>query len=270
MTRRKITEAHEPARGAPTERQLLLRSRARRPNGGEPGRAGEAEGRTTWESGRARGGRRGSSGEPRCDRAARRREPATRELRAAAPQSVARTLAESGHALPKPLRHEMEGAFARDFSQVRVHSDTSARESATAINARAYTHGNDIVLGEGVPSMASAAGRHLLAHELTHVTQQHEGVIHRQTIASQMPKELDVVSVSVSLTIPGGKQLTDNWNDLSTTDSTRVDVSLLRTSLTMSLYPAPSHRHAMAVERPRILERRLRLRDWKCHQRQSL
>ena len=138
----------------------------------------------------------------------------------AAPQSVARTLARPGSALPPPVREQMESAFARDFRDVRLHADASARESAAAISARAYTHRTDIVLGSGAPNVTSVEGRSLLAHELTHVTQDHPGVIHRQTLASEIPPEVDVGNVSASFTLPAGKQLTDNWNDVSTTDAT--------------------------------------------------
>ncbi len=47
-----------------------------------------------------------------------------------------------------------------------------AASSARAINARAYTLGNDVIFGAGQYSPNSSEGRHLLAHELTHVIQQ--------------------------------------------------------------------------------------------------
>jgi hypothetical protein len=59
-----------------------------------------------------------------------------------------------------------------DFSQVRIHTDVKAAESAQAINARAYTVGRDIVFGAGQYSPHSTQGRRLLAHELAHVVQQ--------------------------------------------------------------------------------------------------
>lgn len=59
-----------------------------------------------------------------------------------------------------------------DFSQVRVHTDAHAAESAQAVSARAYTVGRDIVFGAGQYAPQTTAGRQLLAHELTHVAQQ--------------------------------------------------------------------------------------------------
>ncbi|XFE72880.1 DUF4157 domain-containing protein [Algoriphagus halophilus] len=46
------------------------------------------------------------------------------------------------------VKESMESAFDQDFSDVRVHSDDTAHRSADAINARAYTLQNDIVLGK--------------------------------------------------------------------------------------------------------------------------
>lgn len=60
----------------------------------------------------------------------------------------------------------------RDFSQVRVHTDPLAAESARAVNALAYTVGSDVVFGAGQYAPATSTGRKLLAHELTHVVQQ--------------------------------------------------------------------------------------------------
>jgi len=66
----------------------------------------------------------------------------------------------------------MENHFEFDFSSVRVHTDAPAAESAAALNARAYTSGDEIVFGAGHYSPWTTSGRHLIAHELTHVIQQ--------------------------------------------------------------------------------------------------
>jgi len=90
-----------------------------------------------------------------------------------APPSVHDALRSPGQPLDPPTRKEMEPRFGHDFSKVRVHSDRKAHESARQLNASAYTVGNDIVFDAGRFSPASQAGRSLLAHELTHVVQQH-------------------------------------------------------------------------------------------------
>jgi hypothetical protein len=62
-----------------------------------------------------------------------------------------------------------------DFSQVRVHTDEQAAESARAINALAYTVGHHVVFGAGQYALGSTTGKEVLAHELTHVLQQQQG-----------------------------------------------------------------------------------------------
>lgn len=64
--------------------------------------------------------------------------------------------------LPAATRSQFERAFHWNFSRVRIHP---AEEATRAVNARAFTYGRDIYLGEG--------GRRVdvLAHELSHVVQ---------------------------------------------------------------------------------------------------
>lgn len=89
-----------------------------------------------------------------------------------APPSVHAVLNSPGRPLDPVTRAFMEPRFGYDFSQVRVHDNARAAESARAVNALAYTHGADIVFAAGHYSPVSPQGRHLLAHELTHVVQQ--------------------------------------------------------------------------------------------------
>jgi hypothetical protein len=89
------------------------------------------------------------------------------------PPIVQEVLRSSGRALDPATRIFMESRFGHDFSRVQVHTDTRAVESARAINALAYTVGDDIVFGAGYYSPSSSEGRGLLAHELIHVVQQH-------------------------------------------------------------------------------------------------
>lgn len=77
-----------------------------------------------------------------------------------------------GQPLDAGAREFMEPRFGYDFSQVRVHNDTKAVQSAEAINALAYTTGRDVVFGAGKYSPNTNTGRKLLAHELAHVIQQ--------------------------------------------------------------------------------------------------
>jgi hypothetical protein len=77
----------------------------------------------------------------------------------------------------------MEHRFGHDFGHVRVHADARAADSAQAVNALAYTVGDDIVFGQGRYRPRSRAGQRLLAHELAHTVQQSRGTGARQGIA---------------------------------------------------------------------------------------
>jgi hypothetical protein len=88
------------------------------------------------------------------------------------PPIVHSVLRSAGTPLDAPTRVWFERRFARDFSNVRIHADERAAESARALNAVAYASGPDIVFGAGQYSTQSEHGRRLLAHELTHVVQQ--------------------------------------------------------------------------------------------------
>lgn len=82
-----------------------------------------------------------------------------------------------GQPLDAATRAFMEPRFGHDFSRVRVHRDNQAAKSAQAVNAIAYTVGQDVVFGPGQYAPETASGRLLLAHELVHTLQQQH---HRQ------------------------------------------------------------------------------------------
>ncbi len=71
---------------------------------------------------------------------------------------------------------QMENSFDSDFSGVRIHTGSEATQLSNDLNARAFTHGNDIYFNEGTYNPETSAGKHLLAHELTHTVQQREGL----------------------------------------------------------------------------------------------
>ena len=102
----------------------------------------------------------------------------------AAPPIVQDVLQSPGQPLQPAVRAFMETRFGHDFSQVRVHADAMASESARAVNALAYTVGNDIVFNMGRYAPDTTVGRQLLAHELVHVRQQRAGsnLIQRQDL----------------------------------------------------------------------------------------
>src|SRR5215208_964157 len=94
-----------------------------------------------------------------------------------------------GAPLSREVRSYFELCFRHDFSDVRVHADGEAANAASAVRARAYTIGRNIVFGSGEYAPATTKGKRLLAHELAHVVQQeqgpHRGIVMRQRAAAQ-------------------------------------------------------------------------------------
>lgn len=87
------------------------------------------------------------------------------------PASVPAVLNSPGQSLEPATRAYFEPRFGHEFSGVRMHADPPAAASALAVGALAYTVGQDIVFAEGQYRPDTTAGKHLLAHELAHVTQ---------------------------------------------------------------------------------------------------
>jgi len=87
---------------------------------------------------------------------------------------------EADHIAAGVLGHSTTGRMGQpagyDFSQVRVHFDSHAAESARAVGALAYTVGSDVVFGAGQYAPRTGEGRKLLAHELAHTVQQTNGL----------------------------------------------------------------------------------------------
>jgi hypothetical protein len=97
----------------------------------------------------------------------------------AAPPVVHEVLQTPGRALEEDVLTYFEPRFGRDLSHVRVHTDGRAAQSASAVNAKAYTVGNHVVFGHREYQPETPVGRRLLAHELTHVVQQEGSSVYR-------------------------------------------------------------------------------------------
>ena len=110
-----------------------------------------------------------------------------------------------GHAMPEGLRAQMEGSFGHDFSNVRLHTDSAAADMSSSINAKAFTHGNDIYFNQGQFQPNTPAGQHLIAHELTHTVQQGGKVAREESenkeddeVSSLILKIIDLLSLMSS------------------------------------------------------------------------
>lgn len=80
--------------------------------------------------------------------------------------------AQGGVPLGSQVRQFMEPRFGMDFSRIQIHADSRAAALSQSIDARAFTYGPHIYFNQGEYQPETQAGRHVLAHELTHVIQQ--------------------------------------------------------------------------------------------------
>ncbi len=91
---------------------------------------------------------------------------------AQSPAHVSSAIGSGGRALDLQTRNFFETRLGYDLSGVRIRTGSTAEHSASAIVAKAYTVGSNIVFGSGEYKPESESGRHLIAHELAHVAQQ--------------------------------------------------------------------------------------------------
>ncbi len=113
-----------------------------------------------------------------CDDCRKKEESALQRSAAGTPEantapSIVNDVINGGGSPLDPATNTfMSQRFGHDFSDVRVHTDSRAVESARAVSAHAYTVGRSIVFDGGKYSPDTNPGRALLAHELAHVVQQ--------------------------------------------------------------------------------------------------
>ncbi|HML27225.1 MAG TPA: DUF4157 domain-containing protein, partial [Methanomethylovorans sp.] len=103
------------------------------------------------------------------------------------PPVVHEVLSSPGQSLDAQTRAFMEPRFGQNFGNVRVHADSRAGQSADAVNGQAYTVGYHVVFAAGRYCPTAPNGRRLLAHELTHVVQQHASPL-SSVIIQRMPQ----------------------------------------------------------------------------------
>jgi len=96
-----------------------------------------------------------------------------------------------GSPLQKDTQQFMESRFGTDFSHVKIHTGSEAVQMNREIGAQAFTHGSNVYFGAGKYDPGSDSGRHLLAHELTHVVQQ-TGAAQRKLIQRVIDPTYDV------------------------------------------------------------------------------
>ena len=92
----------------------------------------------------------------------------------------------NGQHLSASIREPMEKAFGADFSGVRTHTGPEADVLNKQLTARAFTTGQHIFFRQGEYSPGSESGQRLIAHELTHVVQQHATRVCRRQAGKQI------------------------------------------------------------------------------------
>ncbi|HTL81437.1 MAG TPA: DUF4157 domain-containing protein [Bacteroidia bacterium] len=92
-----------------------------------------------------------------------------------------------GQSLDDSTKAEMGSKMGATLDNVRVHTGSAAHAMSESVNAKAFTHGEDIYFKNGNYNPKSSEGKELLSHELVHTQQQGDGVsrkIQRQTNTS--------------------------------------------------------------------------------------
>ena len=76
--------------------------------------------------------------------------------------------------MPDQVLQKMESAFNTDFSTVKIFPNSS---KAPQLGALAFTQGHHVHFAPGKFNPTSTDGQKMLAHELTHVMQQRQGIV---------------------------------------------------------------------------------------------
>src|SRR6266498_3416971 len=130
-----------------------------------------------------------------------KKESGTSNTGLAATGSYIQSLTGKGQSPPGEAQYFFGKKMGHDFSNVKIHTGTEAEKSAKDINAKAYTTGNNIVFNKSQYNPASAEGKKLLAHELTHVIQLQENkpdILNRVTENAEHEKEEKTASFVIT------------------------------------------------------------------------
>ncbi len=106
------------------------------------------------------------------------REPATPQAGPSVESGIRSSIGQ-GSPLPPETKEEMQTAMGSELPEVTIHHDRQAAGLSEDLQANAFTYGRDIYFNEGKYDPSGKEGKRLLAHELTHVTQQQNGSIQR-------------------------------------------------------------------------------------------
>ena len=140
----------------------------------------------------------------------RRAQPGAGVPSASAEHAVAHASSAGGGIVPDPgVAAKVERATGSDLSGVRVHTGSEAATAAAAVDAKAYTLGQDVFFGAGQYQPGAPAGQELLAHELVHTVQQSGGAARQNKSIVSSPgdaaeQEADRVAAAALAQQPAG------------------------------------------------------------------
>lgn len=105
--------------------------------------------------------------------------------------------------------------FGADFRHVRLHADQQSHETASQIQARAFTYRNNIWLGKG----ENENNKNLLAHELTHVLQQKKTDLaySGQLSVTKTTREPALQRLPFGISLPTGLRFLDSTEETMAT-----------------------------------------------------
>lgn len=157
----------------------------------------------------------------------RKPKPQHRLINSAGDSTNVNLLSGQGEAFSPLLNREIGTSMGYDFSGVRIHRDTGAHLAAKSIGARAFTIGKHIVFGYGEYAPDTRAGKHLLAHELTHVVQQQNKPMLQRKIYTRSGLAIDNYLINNGVNF---RKTASHYRGV-TVDRTNLDKEILTTML---------------------------------------
>ena len=115
-----------------------------------------------------------------------------------------------GSSLDSGTQTFMSERFGTDFGKVKVHTDGEAVQMNRDLNAKAFTVGHDVYFNEGQYQPGSSGGKHLLAHELTHVVQQNNFLQAKRIQRKVMDQKAENLNIKYPEAIEANKI---NWKE---------------------------------------------------------
>lgn len=157
----------------------------------------------------------------------------------------------SGEPLPFATKNFMEHRFNQDFSGVHIHTGNYAQNLSTELSAQAFTIGNDIYFNAGKFSPDTPDGKHLLAHELTHVVQQ--GGVQRK-VSRLVDEDRELLQATTSSAIIQRQEAPiSRAQEIARSRTSPGEAEVSLQPLSISLYNFAINDHHLKLEHRRLL-----------------